>query len=150
MVSSLHHIGITVNNIDAAIRFYAALTAGVAQGPFLKSGPAVEAVTGAAGAQIAQAFVTPPAGAAVIELLEYRGIESEATDPTPGRVGACHVAVVVDDMSSALERAAHLGHHATSAPQVATAGPLKGYRYVYVIGPDDVRVELLEAPTSRS
>ncbi|WP_166868178.1 VOC family protein [Salinibacterium sp. ZJ70] len=149
MRSSLHHIGITVSNIDEAIRFYSAVSAGSATGPLIKSGPAVEAVTGASGAQIAQAFVTPAGGGAVIELLEYRGAPGDPIDPQPSRVGSCHAALIVADLDDALARAATLGVAPTSAPQVATQGPLEGWRYVYLIGPDEVRLELLEAPQPR-
>ena len=146
MAHRLQHIGITVSDIDAAIAFYLAVSAGELDGPYVKSGPAVEAVTGYVGIQVIQAFVSFPGGDTVIELLEYRNGSGARTDPDNGKSGAAHPAIVVDDMDAVVERAAALGIHATSEAKVATAGPLEGYRYLYLIGPDDVRVELLEAP----
>jgi len=146
MTHRLHHIGITVSDIDAAIAFYRAVSDGEVVGPFVKSGPAVEAVTGYVGIEVIQSFVTFPGGDSVIELLEYRNGSGAHTDPDNGKSGAAHPAIIVDDMDATLARAAALGIAATSEPKVATAGPLEGYRYVYLLGPDDVRVELLEAP----
>lgn len=146
MAHRLHHMGITVSNIDAAIEFYRGLTAGEVVGPLVKSGPAVEAVTGYPGIEVHLAFLSLPGGDAVIELAEYRGGSGERIDPDNGRAGSAHPAIVVDDMDATLERMRARGVRATADPQTATDGPLKGFRYVYLIGPDEVRVELLEAP----
>ncbi len=146
MAHRLHHIGITVSDMDAAIAFYGAVSGGDVSVPLVKSGPAVEAVTGYLGIQVIQAFISFPGHESVIELLEYRNGSGERVDPDNGKSGAAHPAIVVDDMDATLSRMANLGVRATSEPMIATAGPLEGYRYVYLMGPDDVRVELLEAP----
>lgn len=142
----IHHIGLTVGDTAAAITFYRALTAGEVIGPLEKRGPGVEAAVGYPGVVILQTFLTLPDGDAVIELVEYRGGSGARIVPDNGSAGAAHVAITVDDMDDALARVATLGHRAMSAPMTATAGPLEGWRYVYVIGPDEVRVELLEPP----
>ncbi|QNA93684.1 hypothetical protein [Microbacterium sp. Se63.02b] len=54
--------------------------------------------------------------------------------------------MVVPDIEASLARLAALGYEPLSQTMTATAGPLDGYRYVYVKGPDDVRVELLQEP----
>ncbi len=142
----LHHMGITVSDLDAAVAFYRDLAGGDVAGPYVKSGPAVDAATGYPGVVVRQAFLTFPAGDAVLELLEYRGGSGVRIDPDNGSVGAAHPAVVVDDLDETLTRLTARGIRALSAPMTATAGPLDGFRYVYVLGPDDVRVELLEPP----
>lgn len=145
----LHHIGITVSDSETAVEFFRVATGGPAAGPYVKSGPAVDAVTGYPGARIIQHFVTPPSGNGVIELLEYRGTPDNRIDPDNGNIGTAHPAVVVADMEHTLERLAELGYRPTSVPQIATSGPIEGYRYVYVIGPDSIRVELLEEPVDQ-
>ena len=142
----LHHMGITVSDLDAALAFYRGLAGGDVAGPYDKSGPAVEAATGYPGVVVRQAFLTFPGGDAVLELLEYRGGSGLSIDPDNGSVGAAHPAIVVDDLDAVLARLAAAGTRALSAPMTATTGPLEGHRYVYVLGPDDVRVELLEPP----
>ncbi|WP_281166848.1 VOC family protein [Microbacterium luticocti] len=146
----LHHIGITVGDMDEALRFYRTVSGGVVEGPYVKSGPAVEAATGHPGAQILQAFVALSAGAAVIELLEYRGTGAPRIDPNNASIGAAHPAVVVDDMDAALAEVRELGYETLSEPMTGTTGPLEDWRYVYVLGPDGVRVELVQPPAAEA
>lgn len=148
-MTRFHHIGITVSDSERAAAFYAAVGDGEVIGPFVKSGPAVEAAVGHAGVEVVLTFVRTGEDA-FVELAEYRGANAPRIDPDTAHVGAAHPAVVVDDIDGTLARLAALGHHPLSAVMTATAGPMEGYRYVYVIGPDDVRVELLEAPHSPS
>ncbi|WP_300267645.1 VOC family protein [Microbacterium sp.] len=144
-MSRIHHIGITVSDLEAATRFYQTVSGGEAIGPLIKSGPAVEAATGYAGVEIAISFVCTANGV-FLELLQYRHADAARIDPNNGHIGAAHPAIVVDDIDGAIAAAEQLGHRALSTTMTATAGPLEGYRYVYVLGPDDVRVELLQEP----
>lgn len=141
----LHHIGITVSDTAAATAFYAAATGGDVIGPLSKSGPAVEAATGYRGVEILLTFIRLDDGV-FLELAEYRGADNPRIDPDNGHTGAAHPAVVVPDIEASLARLATLGYEPLSQTMTATAGPLDGYRYVYVRGPDDVRVELLQEP----
>lgn len=141
----LHHIGITVSDSAAATAFYVAATEGEVTGPLTKSGPAVEAATGHPGAEILLTFIRLDDGV-FLELAEYRGAGDQRIDPDNGHIAAAHPAIVVLDIEESLARLATLGHQPLSATMTATAGPMEGYRYVYVLGPDDVRVELLQEP----
>lgn len=144
-MTRFHHIGITVSDTAKATAFYAAAADGEVTGPLSKSGPAVDAATGHQGAEILLTFIRLADGV-FIELAEYRGADARRIDPDNGHVGAAHPAIVVDDIDASLARLAELGHRPLSQTMTATAGPIEGYRYVYVLGPDDVRVELLQAP----
>lgn len=141
----LHHIGITVSDTVAATAFYRAATEGKVIGPLAKSGPAVEAATGYPGVEILLTFIRLADGV-FLELAEYRGADAPRIDPDNGHIGAAHPAIVVPDIEASLARLAALGHRPLSQIMTATAGPLEGYRYVYVLGPDEVRVELLQEP----
>lgn len=141
----LHHIGITVSDTVAATAFYRAATEGEVIGPLAKSGPAVEAATGYPGVEILLTFIRLADGV-FLELAEYRGADAPRIDADNGHIGAAHPAIVVPDIEASLARLAALGHRPLSQIMTATAGPLEGYRYVYVLGPDDVRVELLQEP----
>ncbi|MFK3677838.1 VOC family protein [Microbacterium sp. NPDC090218] len=144
-MSRLHHIGITVSDTAAATAFYRAATDGEVIGPLAKSGPAVEAATGYPGVEILLTFIRLADGV-FLELAEYRGTDAPRIDPDNGHIGAAHPAIVVTDIDASLARLAELGHRPLSPVMTATAGPLEDHRYVYVLGPDDVRVELLEEP----
>lgn len=149
-MTRLHHMGITVSDTDAAVRFYRAVADGEIVGPLVKSGPAVDAVTGHPGAEIWLTFVGFGDGVTVLELAEYRGAGGEPLSPDSNRAGSTHPAIVVPSVEDALSRLAKLGYAPLSEPQLASAGPLEGYRYVYVLGPDELRVELLEEPHGRA
>jgi len=149
MAHRLHHMGITVSDTAAATAFYLAVTGGTATGPLVKRGSAVDAVTGYPGIEVLLTFISLPGGDSVLELAEYRGGSGARLDPDNGTAGAAHPAIVVDDLDATLARLREAGVRATSEPGVATDGPLDGWRYVYLLGPDDVRVELLEAPHGR-
>lgn len=144
-MARFHHIGITVSDSAQAAAFYAAITDGQVIGPLVKSGPGVEAATGHPGAEVVLTFIQVTDGV-FIELAEYRGAAAVHIDPDNGHVGAAHPAIVVDDIDAGVARAAALGYRTQSTIQTASAGPLEGCRYVYVLGPDGVRVELLQEP----
>jgi glyoxylase I family protein len=145
-MARMHHMGITVSDTDEAVAFYRALAEGESVGPLVKRGAAVDAITGQPGAEIWLTFVGFADGETVIELADYRGAGGKALRPDTMRVGAAHPAIVVPSVDDALARLALLGYPPLFEPMVGTEGPLEGYRYVYVLGPDDLRVELLQEP----
>lgn len=142
----VHHVGITVSDLDHAAEFYLEVTRGSLIGPFEKSGPSIDAVTGYPGVVVRQAFIKSPGGETVIELLEYRGGSGVRVDPDNGSIGAMHVGIELDDLDATLERLRAKGVRAISEAVTGTAGPMQDYRFLYVLGPDDVRVELVEPP----
>lgn len=144
-MTAIHHVGITVSDVTRSIAFYADLLGGAVLGPYRRSGPRVDAVTGYPGVVVHQAFVEAEDGEAVVELLQYENGSPAVLDPDNGSVGAVHVAVVVADLDGCLRRLRERGEQPISEPIVASE-PLAGYRTVYVLDPDRVRVELMEPP----
>jgi catechol 2,3-dioxygenase-like lactoylglutathione lyase family enzyme len=144
-VSYVHHVGITVGDIERSLTFYTALLGGERLGPWERSGPRIDEVTGYPGVVVRQAFVRATEGTAVVELLQYVGGSPVVLDPDNGHVGAAHVALTVADLDAVLARLRTDGVPVVSDPIVCSA-PLAGYRAVYVLDPDRVRVELLEPP----
>ncbi|NLT29381.1 MAG: VOC family protein [Propionibacterium sp.] len=142
----INHAGLTVSDLERSIDFYAALTRGRVEGPYENSGPAVDAVTGYPGVTVRQAFVHPPEGHAVVELLQYVGGSDVVLDPDNGSVGAVHVAIEVPDLDAELERLRGEGVTALSDPITARRGTVADCRVVYVMDPDRIRVELVEKP----
>lgn len=144
-MTAIHHAGITVSDISRSLDFYADLLGGEVLGPYERSGPRIDAVTGYPGVVVRQAFVRAAEGSTVVELLHYDGGSGLSIDPDNGHAGAVHVAVTVADLDATLERLADRGVTAISDP-VTISEPLAGYRVVYVMDPDRVRVELMEPP----
>jgi catechol 2,3-dioxygenase-like lactoylglutathione lyase family enzyme len=144
-MSSVHHVGITVSDIARSLDFYEALMGGERLGPYLRSGPRVDAVTGYPGVVVHQAFVKAEEGSTVIELLQYENGSAVVLDPDNGHVGAAHVAITVSGLDAVLTRLRDRGVEVLSDPIVASS-PMAGHRCVYVLDPDRVRVELVEPP----
>ncbi|AYJ48285.1 VOC family protein [Rhodococcus sp. P1Y] len=141
----VHHVGITVSDIDASARFYGRLLGGDLFGPYRRCGPRIDAVTGHRGVVVEQMFVTATNGRTMVELLSYTGGPETVIEPDNSHVGAVHIAVTVDDIDAALNRLRSQGVSALSDP-IEASPPLTGCRVVYVLDPDRVRVELVELP----
>lgn len=144
-MTAIHHVGITVTDIERSMDFYADLLGGERQGPWRRRGPRVDAVTGYPGVTVHQAFVTAQAGPTVVELLQYENGSRVVLDPDNGNVGAAHVAITVSDLDGLLARLRGSGVEVLSEP-IVTSAPMEGFRCVYVLDPDRVRVELVEPP----
>lgn len=144
-MTAVHHVGITVSDVQRSLDFYADLLGGERLGPYARSGPRVDAVTGYPGVVVHQAFVTAPDGSTMVELLQYENGSSVVIDPDNGHVGAAHVAITVSGLDEILAGLRERGTEAVSEPIVASA-PMEGHRCVYVLDPDRVRVELVEPP----
>lgn len=141
----VHHVGITVGDMDRSLHFYDYLLGGTTLGPYERSGPRIDAVTGYPGIVVRQAFVTAPDGSTMVELLQYVGGSDVVIEPDNGHVGAVHVAFTVADIDDTLARLRARGVDAVSDP-IEASDPLAGHRVVYVLDPDRVRVELVEPP----
>ena len=145
-MAAIHHVGITVSDLDRSLDFYEFLLRGERLGPFERTGPRIDAVTGYPGVVVRQAFVTATEGTTDVELLQYVNGSDVVVDPDNGHVGVAHVAITVSDLDGTLDRLRERGVKALSEPIVANA-PLADHRVVYVLDPDRVRVELVEPPT---
>jgi catechol 2,3-dioxygenase-like lactoylglutathione lyase family enzyme len=138
-------VGITVSDLARSLDFYADLMGGERLGPYRRSGPRIDAVTGHPGVVVHQAFVSAEEGSTVVELLQYENGSPVVLDPDNGHVGAVHVAITVTGLDAILRRLRDRGVEVVSDPIVASE-PMAGHRCVYVLDPDRVRVELVEPP----
>jgi catechol 2,3-dioxygenase-like lactoylglutathione lyase family enzyme len=144
-MNGLHHVGITVKDLEASIRFYhdvLGLQFVNEPSPWFDSeelGPAV-GVPGAALRQVSLAL-----GASTLELLEYRSPPSVTTAPlASNNRGASHVAFLVDDIASTKAELEAKGIEFYSDVNVVDEGVLAGWRWVYFDDPDGYPLELVE------
>ena len=145
MIGGLHHVGITVADLDRSLEFYRGLL-GLHIEARAVDVPAEE-VTGIAGARCSIADLDLPDGR-VLELIPYtagggRPLTQRTSDP-----GACHLAISVDDIDVMYERLEQAGVTLRSRPiTLADSGPRwDGSRVVYTVDPDGVTVELVQLP----
>jgi catechol 2,3-dioxygenase-like lactoylglutathione lyase family enzyme len=144
-MKALHHVGITVKDLDASIRFYhdvLGLPFSNEPSPWFDApelGPAV----GVPGAGLRQ--VSLLLGDTMLELLEYKSPPSDTTQPLQSNnIGASHVAFLVDDIHETVVDLSSKGISFFSDVNVVEEGVLAGWRWVYFADPDGYPLELVE------
>jgi len=144
-VKALHHVGITVKDLDASIRFYhdlLGLPFSNEPSPWFE-GPELGPAVGVPGAGLRQ--VSLLLGDTTLELLEYKSPPSETSEPLrSNNIGASHVAFLVDDIGDTKAGLEAKGVTFFSAVNVVDEGVLAGWRWVYFADPDGSPLELVE------
>ena len=145
-LSRVNHVGITVSDLDASIKFYEALTGTTIENVDEIGGPRMAAIQGLDKVLIRYANVH--LSNINLDLLEY-------VDPKPveakydnGDIGAMHMCFVVDDLQAIVERTKEAGVTFLGDPiEFKPEDGLKsGYgTYVaYFEDPDGVHLELIQ------
>jgi catechol 2,3-dioxygenase-like lactoylglutathione lyase family enzyme len=144
-VTSLFHVGITVSELERAVRFYThglgfeEVVRQTSDAPYL-------ALTGYPGVEIAAAFVRLEDGL-TLELQEYRRAQAgPARNPGTAPAGSSHLSLRVDDLDRALAQAEQAGGRRVTDPVDIDRGMNAGARAVYLRDPDGFTIELLEPP----
>ena len=144
-MKALHHVGITVKDLDASIRFYHDVLGfqfSNEPSPWFE-GEELSRGVGVAGAGLRQ--VSLMVGDTTLELLEYKSPPSETNSPLRSNsLGASHVAFLVDDIESAKAELEAKGIDFYSPVNVVDEGVLAGWRWVYFDDPDGYPLELVE------
>jgi catechol 2,3-dioxygenase-like lactoylglutathione lyase family enzyme len=138
---TVHHVGITVSNLEAAVKWY-----GTAFG--LKPGLALE-VSGPGGSKILRLpehihrAVLLPVGDFAIELLEF----IPTRRPFDGRqddVGYVYICFEVDDLDAVYARMSAAGYDFHSEPQLADEGQIAGSKFCVMRDLDGKTIEFIE------
>ena len=143
-IKKTDHTSFTVSSLSQALEFWhGVLGFEILRQTDYRAGDYIEAVTGIPGAEIAVANVAAPGH--IIELIEYRAPpDRKKIEPRVCDVGSSHVAFEVDGLDNLLAEIAPLGWKSHGSPQPVASGPRKGYRVVYVRGPDGIVLEFME------
>jgi catechol 2,3-dioxygenase-like lactoylglutathione lyase family enzyme len=144
-MKALHHVGITVKDLDASIRFYhdvLGLEFSNEPSPWF-DGPELGPAVGVPGAGLRQ--VSLILGDSTFELLEYKSPPSETVKPLlSNNIGASHVAFLVDDIRAKKAELEAKGIEFYSDVNTVDEGVLAGWRWVYFEDPDGYPLELVE------
>ena len=144
-MKGLHHVGITVADLDASIRFYhdvLGLEFANEPSPWF-DGEELSRGVGVPGAALRQ--VSLLVGDTTLELLEYRSPPSETERPLGSNSrGASHVAVLVEDIEATKAELEAKGIEFYSPVNVVDEGVLAGWRWVYFEDPDGYPLELVQ------
>ena len=146
MFGPVHHIGVTVADMDLAIAFWERLLGAPSRDRGVLRGPQLGTMVGYPGIQIEVCWIDLPKGLA-LELLRYLERDEAPYDPGTAHPGNVHVCLHVDDMDAAHAHAVACGATAVSErPIDVAAGPRAGTRLAYLRGPDGVTIELVQEP----
>jgi catechol 2,3-dioxygenase-like lactoylglutathione lyase family enzyme len=144
-MKALHHVGITVKDLDASIRFYhdvLGLQFSNEPSPWFE-GPELGPAVGVPGAALRQ--VSLLVGDTTVELLEYKSPPSDTTAPlNSNNIGASHVAFLVEDIEAKKAELEGRGVTFFSEVNFVDEGVLAGWRWVYFADPDGYPLELVE------
>ncbi|MDR7143948.1 VOC family protein [Rhizobium sp. BE258] len=134
-VYGMHHIGITVPNIEEGIAFFKAVFGAVEvfrTGPFDVDQDFMTKKIGAAPQSTIRDLVFLRCGAGTsVELFEYSG-EEETPHKRPSEVGGVHMCFEVEDVHASVERLRAQGIELLEGPNLITEGPLKGFDWIYL------------------
>jgi catechol 2,3-dioxygenase-like lactoylglutathione lyase family enzyme len=149
-MKAIHHVGITVPDLDRAIDFYhgvLGLEFGNAPSPVFDS-PTLGPAVGVPGANLRQ--VSLICGESIVELLEYTEPPPPNERPLPqNALGAAHLALRVDDVEATKAELEAKGVEFLRDVNVVDDGVLAGWRWVYFRDPEGNMLELVEEAYTR-
>ena len=144
--ADIHHLGMTVSNIERSIEFYQnvlGLTL-IGRRPLVDEGY-VARQTGYEGVQLSVAsFRVRPESPQSLEIVEYLNCTGQPADTATNKPGNTHLCLVVDDLLAAYADLKSQGVRFRSDPVEITAGPNRGGRVIYCFDPDGYVIEMFE------
>jgi catechol 2,3-dioxygenase-like lactoylglutathione lyase family enzyme len=97
-------------------------------------------------AQLSVDGMTAARSGHLLELVQYVHPACPPTDTATCRPGTAHLAFQVDDCRAAYQRMVAEGVRFKSEPNAITAGINKGGYTCYFLDPDDITLEIVQAP----
>ena len=138
-VYGMHHIGITVPDIEEGIAFFKAVFGAVdvfRTGPFDVDDHFMTKRLGAKSGTAIRDLVFLKCGAGTsVELFEYGGEDSKARPKRNSEVGGTHLCFEVEDVFASAERLKAQGIEFLDGPNTVTEGPLAGFNWIYFYAP---------------
>ncbi len=144
---ALHHVGLTVSDLERSLGFYRDLLGLPVRERDEASGGQVESITGVSGTRVRIADLDFGSGR-TLELTQYLSPPGDAVRPRPVDSGHVHVGIEVDNVDAVYGRLVGAGIVTRSKPtELRDAGPFwTGAKVFHALDPDGVTVELVEMP----
>jgi catechol 2,3-dioxygenase-like lactoylglutathione lyase family enzyme len=140
-IKKMEHVGIVVDDLPAAIEFFAELGLEL-RGQMPVEGGWVDRIVGLDGVRVDTAMLRTPDGDGEIELVKFHSPPTQGGDPhAPANApGLRHLAFLVEDIDAVVA-----GLRARGAELVGELVRYEdSYRLCYVRGPEGIIVELAE------
>lgn len=142
------HTGLQVENLDRSVEFYTELLGFSERTRRTVTDSYIGEIVGVPGGIIRQAFLDIPGSEHWLELLEYETPNRGRVDPNTINIGTAHLCLEVADLDTMYSRLNEQGVRFLSSPVSPTSGPNVGGRVIYLLDPDDIRIELIQKPAS--
>jgi catechol 2,3-dioxygenase-like lactoylglutathione lyase family enzyme len=139
-IVSIDHMSFTVSDLDETNAFFAKLGFEPLR-RYVSAGPAADEGTGTENADVEISWLSHPQGGPKLELLRYQN-EPKGRAAHNSQVGAAHLCLRVEDVSTEYERLKGEGVTLVSAPHADEFGVV----WVYMRDPDGNVVELVQEP----
>jgi catechol 2,3-dioxygenase-like lactoylglutathione lyase family enzyme len=145
--SAVHHIGMSVGNIDDALAFWERFLGAPALWRELLNRPYLAKIMGIPGVSIKGAFLELPGGV-ILELLDYEAPRKRGNPETTANPGNIHLCLAVEDARVAWKHALDCGAKPVSreGPIEVDGGPNAGARVAYLRIHDGITLELFQRP----
>lgn len=138
-VYGMHHIGITVPDIEEGIAFFKAIFGAIdvfRTGPFDVDADFMKGKLGASPDSRIRDLVFLKCGEGTsVELFEYSGEDKSKPLKRSSEVGGVHLCFEVDDVFASAERLRAQGVEMLEGPNKVEAGPLAGFNWIYFRAP---------------
>ena len=142
MISSIRHSAFVVKDLEESLKFYKDTLDLELYRREVEQGDFIESLTGLKGVKLEWAKLIIPKGG-LIELLQYHTHpdQSSISESPSNKIGASHVALIVDDLSLLYSKIIANGYTCKSEPLIAPGGKAK---ILYCHDPDGAILELIE------
>lgn len=138
-IYGMHHIGITVPDIEEGIAFFKTIFGAVEvfrTGPFDVDDAFMQRKLGTPPHTRIRDLVFLRCGDSTnVELFEYTGEDSSARPRRNSEIGGTHLCFEVEDVFASAERLTAQGIELLEGPNTVTEGPLAGFSWVYFNSP---------------
>tara|TARA_Y100000588_G_C13717637_1_gene695805 strand:- start:89 stop:550 length:462 start_codon:yes stop_codon:yes gene_type:complete len=146
-LSEMHHVGLTVSDIEKSIEFYRDLLGMELVRRREADADYIGMQTGYPGVKLSVASFKPtPDSEQSMEVVQYLSHGDGPSDPATNRAGNSHLCLLVDDINRAFEELSTKGVWFKSDPVAITSGPNEGGYVIYMYDPDGYTIELFQKP----
>ncbi len=147
-LTDLHHVGLTVSDIEESIRFYRDTLGMTMMGRRPRvTADYIAQQTGYDGVEMSVASFRPtPDSRQSLEVVQYLTQAGAPSDQATNRPGNSHICFLVDDFMSCYDELKSKGVRFKSDPVRITAGPNEGGLVAYFFDPDGHPLEMFQPP----
>ena len=147
LLTSLHHVGLTVSDIERSVRFYRDLLGLELLRRRSADAEYLGQQTGYAGVKLEVAsFQLSPDVPQTLELVQYATHAGGSQPMATNLAGNAHLCFCVADLPAAYELLLTRGVRFRSPPVSITSGPNQGGSAVYLYDPDGFVIEFFQRP----